>query len=438
MKLLAIVVALVACGGHTPALPSGTAVVADEITLYRDRALIKHRIDVVVPEASHATVSYVVPEGVSLDDVAIVDRGVLTVGELRGPITDEPAIEPETAVDEELDKELDLEEATKDAEAPQKKAPPPTGPTTVTFDVSAPKAGRYSLAIAFVTDRLTWDAAYTMTTTPARTRVTLRGAIAIRNTLTTPLPAARTQVVDSELGAWRGQIAEQVGTTLTGAAPTTTPTAIPHVLGDVVITNGETRIELLPGDLPRSMRSVLVYDPIGTKLDNSDARPIIDASLGMERASPRVTESFEVVRPHASTEGLPAGPVRLLERRADGTLAVLGESRLFDTATRVATVDTIALGTAEGVTGTRERRELSYDEDNRRVVEEFVLTIKNTRAYPVEVVLREHLYRGQNWTLAYQTASEPTKEGPQQISLRTIAPPRSDAKVLYVVVYTGL
>ncbi len=439
MKLLAIVVALAACGGHTRALPSGTAVAADEITLYRDRALIKHRIDVVVPEASHATVSYVVPEGVSLDDVAIVDRGVLTVGELRGPITDVPVVpQPETSIDDEFDKELDLEEATKDAEAPQKTAPPPSGPTTVTFDVSAPKAGRYSLAIAFVTDRLTWDAAYTMTTTPARTRVTLRGAIAIRNTLTAPLPAARTQVVDSELGAWRGQIAENVGTTLTGGAPSTTPTATPRVLGDLVITNGETRIELLPGDLPRAMRSVLVYDPIGTKLDNSGARPIIDASLGMERASPRVTESFEVVRPHASTEGLPAGPVRLLERRPDGTLAVLGESRLFDAATRVAAVDTIALGTAEGVTGTRERRELSYDEDNRRVVEEFVLTIKNTRAYAVEVVLREHLYRGQNWTLAYQTASEPTKEGPQQISLRTIAPPRSEAKVLYVVVYTGL
>jgi hypothetical protein len=151
-----------------------------------------------------------------------------------------------------------------------------------------------------------------------------------------------------------------------------------------------------------------------------------------------VTESFEIARPQASSEGLPAGPVRLLERRPDGSLAVLGESRLFDAATRVAAADTIALGTAEGVTGSRERRDLSYDEDNRRLVEEFVLTVKNTRAHPVEIVLREHLYRGQNWTLAYQTASEPTKEGPQQISMRMIAPARGEAKVLYVVVYTGL
>ncbi|MGE0395816.1 MAG: hypothetical protein AB7T06_03735 [Kofleriaceae bacterium] len=432
--VVALALAIGACGGTTHALPSGTAVATDEVTLYRDRALVKHRIDVVVPEASHATVSYVVPEGVSIDDVAVVDRGVVTISELRSPVVEEPEPEP---LPDELDGERDLEEDLERAEAPRP-APPET-PTTVTFDVTAPKAGRYSIAIAYVTDRITWNAAYTMTTTPRRERASLRGAIAIRSRLAAPLPAARTQVVDAELGAWRGQIAEQVGGALTGdAAGSTTLAATPRVIGDLVIAKGETRVELLPDEAPRPMRSVLVYDPIGTRLDNSSARPILDATLGMEKASTRVTESFEVVRPRASSEGLPAGPVGLLERRADGALVVLGESRLFDAATRVATVDTIALGTAEGVTGSRERRELSYDEDGRRLVEEFVISIKNTRAHPVEVVLREHLYRGQNWTLAYQTASEPTKEGPQQISLRTIAPARGEAKVLYVVVYTGL
>lgn len=420
-----------ACGASVPALPSGTATATDEITLYRDRALVKHRIDVVVPEASKATVSYVIPAGVSLDDVAVVDRGVTNVSELRAPL-EEPPIVRSTFDEEEL--EPDLDEDLKRIDPGGTARPSASAPTTVTFDVTAPKAGRYSVAIAYVTDRVTWDAAYTMTTSPARRHATLRGAIAIRNRLGVQLPVARTSVVDADLGAWRGQFVEQVS----AASASTTPVARPRLVGDMVLANGETRVELLAGEAPRAMRSVLVYDPIGTRLDNSGARPILDASLGMERASPRVTESFEVVRPRASNEGLPAGPVRLLERRADGSLAVLGESRLFDAATRVAAVDTIALGTADGVTGARERRELTYDEDRRRVVEEFVITIKNTRAHPVEVVLREHLYRGQNWTLAYQTAAEPTKEGPQQISLRTIAPARGEAKVLYVVVYTGL
>jgi hypothetical protein len=36
-------------------------------------------------------------------------------------------------------------------------------------------------------------------------------------------------------------------------------------------------------------------------------------------------------------------------------------------------------------------------------------------------VVREHLYRGQNWTLAYQPAPA-VKEGSQQIALRTTVP----------------
>jgi len=93
------------------------------------------------------------------------------------------------------------------------------------------------------------------------------------------------------------------------------------------------------------------------------------------------------------------------------------------------------VGTARDVTGHRERRDWARDDDLRRFSEEFLITIDNTRPHPVDIVLREHLYRGQNWTLAYQSVSA-VKEGPQQIALRTTVPARSQAKVLYVVVYT--
>ena len=183
---------------------------------------------------------------------------------------------------------------------------------------------------------------------------------------------------------------------------------------------GETRVELSPDDAA-PMRSVLVYDPIGTKLDHPGAAPLRDPNA-RHRASRRrrVTESFEIARDEPTSAGLPGGPVRLLERRADGALAVLGESRLFDAATRVADVDTIAVGTADGVTGTRERRELTVDDDapapRRGVRDHDRRTRARTRSTSL---LREHLYRGQNWTLAYQAAADAAKEGPQQISMRT-------------------
>jgi hypothetical protein len=115
---------------------------------------------------------------------------------------------------------------------------------------------------------------------------------------------------------------------------------------------------------------------------------------------------------------------------------VLGESCLFEATARVANVDTIAVGTASSVTGTRERRELTIDDENRRIAEEFVITLDNRREAPASVLVREHLYRGQNRTLAYHSASEASKEGAQQIALRAEVPAKSKLKILYVVVYT--
>ena len=92
------------------------------------------------------------------------------------------------------------------------------------------------------------------------------------------------------------------------------------------------------------------------------------------------------------------------------------------------------------MTGHRVRREWSADRRNHRDVEEFAIEIDNRRARPADVLIREHLYRGQNWTLAYPSDTTgpviPAKEGPQQISLRTRVPARSRRTIFYVVVYT--
>jgi len=329
------------------------------------------------------------------------------------------------------------EPATADDAPAARPAPPravPAAPTEVEIVVAAPREGRFALSLGYVTDRLPWEAAYTMTTTAARDHAVVRGAVAIRNTTGVVL-RARTYVADAELGAWRDRAAEQLAGSLIGAA-SDAPTPALRDLGVVALRDGETRVELLAGDPPRTMRSVLVYDPIGTRLDHPGAAPISDPSLGADAGgATRVTESFEIDRAGHTTAGLPAGPVRLLERRPDGSLAVLGESHLFDVATRVADVDTVAVGTADGVTGRRERRDWSKDSDQKRFSEEFLLTIENARPRSIDVVIREHLYRGQNWTLAYQSAMA-AKEGPQQISLRTRVPANGRAKVLYVVVYT--
>jgi hypothetical protein len=320
---------------------------------------------------------------------------------------------------------------------PPGEAPPGAQPLELELVARAPRPGRVALRLGYLTSRLAWDVAYTMTANAARDRAVLRGAIAIHNTTGVALPGARVRLVDLTSADARVRAAHLASSHVTRRRPEAVGVT-PRELGRLDVADGDTRVELIRDPVPRPMRAVLVYDPVGAQHDRGGARPALDAELGVRPpAGPRVDESFEIERDPARTAGLPAGPVRLLERRADGVLAVLGEARLFEAAARGAATTTISVGTAERVTGRRERRELTVDLHRKRVVEEFVITIDNGRPRPVEVLVREHLYRGLSWTLAYLSVpfGNETKEGPQQVAPRITVPPRSKGRVMYAVVY---
>jgi hypothetical protein len=444
---LAVLALVVACGHHgrPAAAVQGNVASGDDITLFRDGALVRQRVAIEVGSTGMATVKVAVASGVGAEQVVVVDREGLEVRALHAtsarPVV--PVVEEDAGSDADAGSDDSNEEGSGSGSGTGTGSGSGTGsgamttsaPSELRVEVAARHPGSYALTLAYMTDRVRWDAAYTMTANEGHDRVVLRGALAIRNASGVTFHGT-VHVIDAELGAWRGKLAEKLATDLAGSTPGGAPAPTLRDLGRIDMVQGETRVELLAGTPPHAMRSVLVYDPIGTKLDNPGSQPVRDASLGLVPSPPQITESFEVERDERATSGLPAGPVRLLEHRADGSLGVLGESRLYDAATRVANVDTIAVGTAEGVTGQRERRELTVDEANRRVVEEVAITIDNQRPAPVTVLLREHMYRGQNWSLAYFSAASAAKEGPQQIALRTEVPAKTQQKVLYVVVYT--
>jgi hypothetical protein len=439
VKSWLLVLMLAACGRHAKHPVEPTA--ANDITLYRDVALVRQRVEVAVPAGTSSVTAHVAA-AVTGDRLLVLDRGGLDVRAVHvaGPAVPivTPAATPPVAEDSDDSGETPGDDSHLDEDPDAPAEPPPIAPPTdVVLDVAAPHAGTYAIVLAYTTNRLQWDADYTMTTTPARDRAVLRGAIAVRNTTGIAFAAAALHVIDADLGGWRTRTAEHLATALVGGTPSTTPAATPRDLGVAGLVAGETRVEIAGVSEPRAMHSVLVYDPIGTKLDNASAVPVRDDKLGIDPPAPaRITESFEVQRDERTAAGLPAGPVRLLERRADGGLGVLGESRLFDAATRVADVDTIAVGTAEGVVGHRERRELTIDDARQRLTEEFVITLDNARDHDVGVLVREHLYRGQNWNVAFESTKRPAKEGAQQFSMRSTVPAKSQQKILYVVVYT--
>jgi hypothetical protein len=454
----ALVIAICAIGaiacGRKPAqqvpTSSGRGAPGLHVTLYRDHAVVAHRLEVVIPAASTTTVKLRLAAGVTPDDVYLVEKSDVVVREVRPVAAPDPrkstTPDPEgcdetTCVMEGYEKPCCAKWERKSdwSETPKPPVEKPAAPIDVELVLGAAREGKFTMLVGYDTDKLAWDTAYTMTTTPGHDRVLLRGALAIRNSTGLSLRDAHVQVVDARHGTQAQRVTSQVGSDLSGvnrSDPNSTPIAAPREVGRFDVLEGDTRVELLPDAKSRPMRSVLVFDPVGTALDYPHSAPVQDRNLGVVPAPKSlVTESFEIDRSR-ETANLPGGPVRLFERRADGSMALLGESTLFGTATLAATVDTVAIGTATQVTGKRERRELTVDNDRKRVVEELAITIDNKRDRPVEVVLREHLYRGENWTIAYRSVFDIAKEGKQQIAMRIAVPAKQKQTVLYVVVYS--
>jgi hypothetical protein len=375
--------ALVACGAPAARPVAAVEEPGDEVWLYRDEAAVQQRIEVSAP----APGKRVVPVVIAADDVAIGDLVVDAAPALNARLTlDGPA-------------------------------PREGGALRVRLIVDAP-AGRSVVKLGYATTALSWRARYTVTRSGDTGAV--RGELALRNRTRVAL-TAHVRVIDDTLGARRSATRDSLRKALAGASDLPA-----RDLGRIATADGARGV-LIAG--PRRLRPALVLDAVGHALDHPGAAPATEPALGARTTRVAVTDCVEVAR-EPTDRGLPGGDVELIERGQ-----VIGRGRIYEAVGRLARGETIAVGEARGLVGVRERRGWDLDDDRRRLSEEFLVTIESVRNADSEVLVREHLYRGENWTLAYQSAPA-GKEGAQQIGLRAVVPANGQAKVLYVVVYT--
>lgn len=424
-RVRAVVVAMIAvgCGAGASRAPR-TPSAAVEITLYRDHAAIARRLEVDLPPAGTAHVRLRVAAGVIPDDVYLAAPTPLELRAVRVP----GAPVARGGIGE-------LGEGVT--------PPPPSAPSELELELAGPRAGRFAVVVGYDTRRIAWDARYTVTTAPGRRRAEVRGTLAVRNTTGLALRDVALWVADFPHGTPVDRVVERDGDRVMSRQQPGEVAGRAHPLGVVSLAPGETRIALLAHAAPRPLREVVIYDPIGSKLDYPGATPVRDRDLGVKPpAGPALMRALELARDPAAA-GLPAGPVHVVERRPDGTRAPVADARLFEATTRRARVDRIVLGPARGLTGSRHRRELTVDDDRTRLAEEFLIAIESTRPAPTDVVVVEHLYRGRAWVLPY--ASLPLgridHEGEQQVAMHVRVPARradrpGRLEVMYVVVYS--
>jgi hypothetical protein len=442
--MLLLACAACAHGANGGAANHGVTSEGATVTLYRDVALIQQRIEVDVPASGSATAVTVLGADVRLVDVHAMDHGALVIAAIReanAPRSAEPALPADAGAD--AWRQVYDEDGVATLDEPPPQQPENSGdqatthPTAVAIDVTAEHAGHYAFTLAYTTPALTWQAAYTMTTTPAHAVVDARGSIVIENAAGIAFPRAHVTVIDDTVDQRRLVQVEDLVAAQAGIPPgdNALPPAHPHDLGRLDLVDGAVRAELYAAGARRTMRSALVYDPIGPTLDNPLPEPNKDETYGVATpASATVIESAEIVRDTARDLGLPSGPARLVERQPDGSLRVLAAGTMFDPTARAAAFDTMPVGIAHDVAGHRTRRELAIDEDRQRITEEFAIELDNQRALPLHVIVREHLYRSSSWSLGYYSVPY-ANDGAQEVSMRAVVPAHGKTQIRYVVVY---
>jgi hypothetical protein len=388
LALVVLVVVVASCGRAQRGRRGGSADGDAEarLTLYRDGAFVEEDV-VVEVEAGEGTARLPRPFGVDVGKLMIESEDV--------------AVRGWTTVDDD------------GGEGGEGRA--------VIVDVVARDAGRARFTMRYLTDRVTWQASYTLIDDGGRGR--LHGALGLDNRTGRRWASARFFVIDR-------------------ARPSAPPVAASFeqhavaVPGAYAVRPGGQRLDLALAGGVLTLKPTLVYDPVGTRLDSATMRPQMDERYGVERWPSAVDESLLVDLARVADGPLPSGPVRVFAVGEGGALVWRGEGRLLPSAADAERYTTVAVGRSPVVTGKRRRTDFSIDHDALRLVEEVTVTLANAGERPADVLVREHLYRGQCWALAYHsTGDRVAKEGAQQIGLGVVVPAGGEATVMYRVLY---
>jgi hypothetical protein len=131
---------------------------------------------------------------------------------------------------------------------------------------------------------------------------------------------------------------------------------------------------------------------------------------------------------------LPKGKVRVYKQDdADGTLEFVGED-LIDHTPKDETV-LVKLGNSFDVVGERKQADFRVDKKARTMSETIQITLKNHKAAPVHVIVKENLFRWTNWEIATKS-DEFAKTDARTITFDVDVAPDVPKVVTYSVKYS--
>jgi hypothetical protein len=196
------------------------------------------------------------------------------------------------------------------------------------------------------------------------------------------------------------------------------------------------QIELFKPVLAVPCRKVYLYDGAAFLQPwHGGRRPNMDESYAPQ-SNPKVYVFMETANKEAHGLGmpLPAGRVRVHKMDdADGSLELVGEDVIDHTPREEKIL--LKLGNAFDVVGERRRTEFSVDRNAQWIVESFEIKVRNRKSEPVEVRVKERLYRWVNWDLE-TTSHKFTKQDSASGFFPVTVPADGEVVVTYTVRYS--
>lgn len=199
--------------------------------------------------------------------------------------------------------------------------------------------------------------------------------------------------------------------------------------------NSTKQIELFPAARRVGCDKLLVYYGAPTGYQGFLASPATDRNFGVQtNRKVDVYLQFRNAENNGMGMPLPAGRVRVSKLDpADQTLEFIGED-LIDHTPRNEKV-LLKLGSAFDVIGERRQVDFKVDTTRKTMTEEIEVKLRNQKKEPVEVQVKENLYRWVNWNISSRS-HEYRKDDARTVVFPVQIAAGGEATVRYVVQYS--
>lgn len=320
---------------------------------------------------------------------------------------------------------------------------------TLVWDVQTGLGGERPVQVTYETSGLTWRADYTIVTNEEDTAVDVGAWVTLVNQSGLGYPETRLKLVAGDVQRVHPeQYVQRLGGLGGGGMgggggqPQFEEKSFfeyhlytlqrPTSLKD----NSTKQIELFPTVEQVPAEKVFVYYGLPEQVRYHIApSPNQDRNLGTQsNKKVDIYLRFENAEENGMGIPLPAGKLRVYKRdEGDDTLEFIGEDIIQHTPREEEVL--VRLGSAFDLVGERTQKDFRIDHAARWMEEDIEIKLRNRKEQPVEILVRETLYRWVNWEIIEQS-DDFEKQDSRTIHFPVSLDPDEEVTITYTVRYT--